>query len=72
MNLFAQKRYSEMEPFMRRTLEVLIAFTRESGHAHSDLQKTAVTYANHLIAFSGLTEREARQRLAELGVVLGE
>ena len=58
MLLEATNRLAEAEPLMRRTLAILLEFTRAAGHAHPNLQGMAGNYAS-LLSQMGHSQQDA-------------
>ncbi|MDQ0291572.1 tetratricopeptide repeat protein [Oligosphaera ethanolica] len=72
--LQATNRLAEAAPLMRRSVEIVLNFTRATGHPHPHLRGTLGNYANLLKAM-GKPEDDIRGTLADLagryGVVIG-
>jgi hypothetical protein len=51
-------RSTEAEPLCRRNLEILIEFSRQTGHPHPYLMNAATNYAKLLMEM-GLTKEQA-------------
>jgi hypothetical protein len=66
----ALNRLVEAEPLMRRHLEILLKFTRATGHPHPHLQTAFADYA-YLLRAMGRGKDEVRQILAELAAQYG-
>jgi hypothetical protein len=62
------KRFSEAKPLMLRHLEILLKFTRVTGHTHPYLMAAVDNYAN-LLQTMGCTKE---QIIAELRKVIPE
>lgn len=60
-------RRAEAEPLSRRALEILVAFTRSTGHKHLRLQK-AVDIYRQILAQQEVSESEVSERLMQIGV----
>jgi nephrocystin-3 len=63
--LKATNRLEEAEPLMRRTLEILLKFTRTTGHPHPHLQ-TAVNNYTRLLEAMGASREEILAKLREM------
>jgi hypothetical protein len=66
--LFTKALHSEAEPLMRRALEIILNFTRATGHSHPHLQIVADNYAALLEAMG----RSRKQILATLSKLAPE
>ena len=63
--LQATNRLADAEPLMRRALEILLKFTRSTGHPHPNLQAAVNNYAG-LLEEMGWTEEQVLARLREI------
>jgi len=59
-------RHQEAEPLFRRAVEILLEFTRTTGHPHPNLQAAVENYASLLQAL-GHSPDEMRRNVIELG-----
>jgi len=64
--LQATSRLTEAEPLLRRVVEILLTFTRATGHAHTHLRDAVMNYAGVLTQM-GARPAEASKRLQLLG-----
>ncbi|MEI7902400.1 MAG: hypothetical protein WCK89_19295, partial [bacterium] len=64
--LYATERVAEAELLMRHTLEILLQFTRATGHRFPELQKVVCNYAK-LLEGMGMQRDEVVRRLQSLG-----
>ena len=62
---YATNRLAEAEPLMRRALEILLKFTRATGHPHPYQQKFINKY-KELLEHMGHTEEQIRATLREI------
>jgi tetratricopeptide (TPR) repeat protein len=65
--LRATSRLAEAEPLSRRALEILVAFTRSTGHKHLRLLKAVDIYRQILVQRE-FSESEIGERLKQIGV----
>jgi len=63
-------RLSEAEPLMRRSVAILLKFTRVTGHLHPNLRAGLRNYRSLLIDLS-LDQEEIRKRISELAQEAG-
>ena len=63
--LQASDRLAEAEPFMRRALEIFVAFTVKTGHPHPHLEAVTKNYRRLLIKM-GDTEEQAEKKIAKI------
>jgi tetratricopeptide (TPR) repeat protein len=63
--LQATNRLAEAEPLMRRVVEILLNFTRATGHPHPNLQAAVNNYAR-LLQTMGRSEEQILAALREL------
>ena len=68
--LKATNRLGEAEPLMRRVVEILLQFTRETGHPHPHLYPAINNYAGLLQAM-GRSAQDIREELEKLGQRFG-
>jgi len=68
--LHATNRLAEAEPLMRRMLEILLQFTRDTGHTHPHLQDAIKNY-DCLLQEMGKSDGEIRSILEKLGRSFG-
>jgi len=64
--LYETNRHQEAEPLLRRAVEILLEFTRTTGHPHPNLQAVVENYASLLQAL-GHSPDEMRRNVIELG-----
>ena len=67
--LQATNRLGEAEPLSRRYLEILLGFTRSTGHEHPHLRAAIKT--NRVCCGMGQGEAEIQARLEEIGHPFG-
>ncbi len=65
--LIATNRPGEAEPLMRRALQILLNFSRATGHPHPHVGNVANAYAN-LLGGLGRSEGQIRSELTALGI----
>jgi hypothetical protein len=68
--LQATDRLGEAEPLMRRAVLILLAFQRDTGHAHP-YRDTVITNYRLLLAAMGRSEAEIEAALATVGHEVG-
>jgi tetratricopeptide (TPR) repeat protein len=63
--LQATNRLAEAEPMLRRALEILLRFTRATGHPHPHLQDAVNGYAG-LLGEMGMNQEQIVAKLREM------
>ncbi|MBI5695874.1 MAG: tetratricopeptide repeat protein [Nitrospirae bacterium] len=63
--LYSTNRLSEAEPLMRRAVEILLKFTRATGHPHTSLQLLVSNYGGLLMKM-GKSREQVRAALQEI------
>ncbi len=58
-------RLADAEPLMRRGFQILISFTRRTGHEHPDFQTARANYAG-ILKELGRSETDIRAELSKL------
>jgi len=68
--LYDTNRLGEAEPLMRRAVEILLTFTRKTGHRHPNLSTDLKNY-RILLAAMGRSDAEIEQTLQEMSAAYG-